>query len=216
MTDPALLQKARAYVEALIRERKPEWVKYHGFHHAKSVVEACRVIGAASHLGEEDLEVVVLAAWFHDVGYVEGIDRHEERSVDMAIAFLKENGYPEEKIAQLSGCVLATQIPQRPKNLLEEVLCDADIAHLAREDFLELSELVRQEIEHRMSIKLTEEEWLTMNIDFVAGHRYFTDYAKTVFEGQRRRNLAILKEKRDRLKMEPDPKTSGSASANPR
>ena len=216
MIDHALVRKARAYVEALIREKKPEWVKYHDFHHAKSVVEACRVIGAASNLGEEDLEVVILAAWFHDVGYVEGIDRHEERSVDMAIAFLQESGYPKEKIAQLAGCVLATQIPQKPKNLLEQVLCDADIAHLASEDFLELSELVRLEIEHRMRIKLTEEEWLTMNIDFVAGHRYFTDYAKTMFEGQRRRNLAILKEKLHRLKTEHDRETSGSASGSPR
>lgn len=216
MIDHALVRKARAYVEALIREKKPEWVKYHDFHHAKSVVEACRVIGAASNLGEEDLEVVILAAWFHDVGYVGGIDRHEERSVDMAIAFLQESGYPKEKIAQLAGCVLATQIPQKPKNLLEQVLCDADIAHLASEDFLELSELVRLEIEHRMRIKLTEEEWLTMNIDFVAGHRYFTDYAKTMFEGQRRRNLAILKEKLHRLKTEHDRETSGSASGSPR
>ena len=216
MIDHALVRKARAYVEALIREKKPEWVKYHDFHHAKSVVEACRVIGAASNLGEEDLEVVILAAWFHDVGYVGGIDRHEERSVDMGIAFLQESGYPKEKIAQLAGCVLATQIPQKPKNLLEQVLCDADIAHLASEDFLELSELVRLEIEHRMRIKLTEEEWLTMNIDFVAGHRYFTDYAKTMFEGQRRRNLAILKEKLHRLKTEHDRETSGSASGSPR
>ena len=211
MIDHALVRKARAYVEALIREKKPEWVKYHDFHHAKSVVEACRVIGAASNLGEEDLEVVILAAWFHDVGYVGGIDRHEERSVDMAIAFLQESGYPKEKIAQLAGCVLATQIPQKPKNLLEQVLCDADIAHLASEDFLELSELVRLEIEHRMRIKLTEEEWLTMNIDFVAGHRYFTDYAKTMFEKQRRRNLEILREKLNRLKTQGDPKSSGSA-----
>jgi predicted metal-dependent HD superfamily phosphohydrolase len=211
VTDHALLQKARAYVKALILERKPEWVKYHDFHHAKSVVEACQAIGAASNLGEEDLEVVILAAWFHDVGYVQGIDGHEERSVDLATAFLQECGYPEEKIAQFAGCIRATRIPQKPKNLMEEVLCDADIAHLASKDFLELSERVRLEIEHRMRIKLSELEWLTMNIDFVAGHRYFTDYAKTMFEEQRGRNLEILREKLNRLKTQGDPKASGSA-----
>lgn len=215
VTDHALLKKARTHVEALIRERKPDWVRYHDFHHAKSVAEACQAIGVASNLSEEDLEVVVLAAWFHDVGYVEGIDGHEERSVDMAIAFLHESGYPEEKIARFAGCIRATKIPQKPKNLMEQVLCDADIAHLASKDFLELSERVRTEIEHRMRIKLTDLEWLTMNIDFVAGHRYFTDYAKTRFEAQRRRNLAVLREKLNRLKAKHNLKASGPTPENP-
>lgn len=199
MTDRALVQKARAYVEALIEKRKPRWVEYHDFNHAKSVVRACRAIGTASNLDEEDLEVVILAAWFHDVGYMEGIDGHEERSVDTATSFLKESGYPETKIAQVAGCIRATKMPQGPKNLMEQVLCDADIAHLARKDFLELSHRVRLEIEHRMRIKLTDVEWLTMNIDFAAGHRYFTEYAKTRLEKRRRFNLAILREKLNRM-----------------
>jgi predicted metal-dependent HD superfamily phosphohydrolase len=211
VADNPLLEKACTCVEALIRERKPEWVKYHDFHHSKSVVEACQAIGEASNLAEEDLEVVTLGAWFHDVGYVEGIDGHEERSVDMATSFLQEVEYPKEKIAQVAGCIRATRMPQNPKNLVEQVLCDADIAHLASKDFLELSERVRLEIEHRMRIKLSELEWLTMNIDFVAGHRYFTDYAKTMFEEQRGRNLEILREKLNRLKTQGDPKSSGSA-----
>lgn len=200
MAENPLLQKARAYVKALIREKKPEWVRYHDFSHAEAVVQACREIGKASSLREEDLEAVMLAAWFHDVGYVKGIDGHEEQSVVMAISFLRENGYGEAKIAQVAACIRATKMPQSPQNLVEQVLCDADIAHLASKDFLEVSERIRLEIEHRMRIKLTDPEWLTMNIDFVAGHRYFTDYAKTKFEKQRTLNLAALREKLSRLK----------------
>lgn len=203
MAENPLLQKARAYVRALIKERKPQWLKYHDFNHAKSVVKACQAIGTASSLGEEGLEVVSLAAWFHDVGYVEGIDGHEERSAEMANLFLRQNGYPERKIAQVAACIQATKMPQDPKNVIEQVLCDADIAHLSRKDYLELSGDFRLEIEFRMCVKLTDVEWLTMNIDFVAGHRYFTDYAKTNFEKQRKLNLAALREQLSKLKCAP-------------
>jgi predicted metal-dependent HD superfamily phosphohydrolase len=203
-----LLQKARACVEALIRDRRPGWLNFHDFHHATSVVEACQSMGVALNLDEEEIEVVTLAAWFHDVGYLDGIDGHEERSVQSAISFLQDNAYPEENIARVAGCIRATKMPQEPENRLEQVLCDADIAHLARKDYLHLSERVRLEIEHRMRIRLTQLEWLTMNIDFVAGHRYFTDYAKTHFEKQRRGNLATLKEQLNHLKTESDTKPS--------
>lgn len=199
-----LIKKASTHVETLFRERKPDWVKFHTFGHAKAVVKRCNEIGAASNQSAEDLEVVTIAAWFHDVGYVEGIQGHEERSLAMATTFLRENGYPEEKIAQVAACIAATKMPQNPKNLLEQILCDADLAHLASEDFPQFSERVRLEIEHQKGHKLTDREWLALNIDFVAGHRYFTDYARTRYESQRSRNLAVLRKELDRLKQRDD------------
>jgi len=192
-----------------MRENKPEWLEFHDFHHAASVVDACRVIGSALNLNDEMIEVASLAAWFHDVGYLDGIEGHEERSVESATSFLQESRYPKEKIAQVAECIRATKMPQRPNNILEQVLCDADIAHLARKDYLQFSERIRQEIEHRMRIKLTRLEWLTMNIDFVAGHRYFTDYAGTHFEKQRQSNLASLKAQLVRLTGERAKTSSG-------
>jgi predicted metal-dependent HD superfamily phosphohydrolase len=193
--DKELLKKATAYVEALFKAKKPDWVKFHTFQHAKAVVKACQKIGAACGLKDEDLEVVTLAAWFHDTGYLEGIDGHEEKSVQIASAFLRDNGYPEAKIAQIAGCIRATQLPQRPKNLLEQVLCDADIAHLASKHFFEVTELIRSEIEHRMRLKLTEAEWLAMNTNFVAGHPYHTECARSKFAEQHAANLEALKKR---------------------
>jgi len=190
-----LVRKATAYVEGLFRAKKPEWVKFHSFRHARAVAKASQEIGTACRLNAEDLETVTLAAWFHDTGYLEGIDGHEEKSVEIAAAFLRDNGYPEEKIGQIAGCIRATKLPQSPKNLLEQVLCDADIAHLASKDFFEVTELIRSEIEHRMRVKLTDSEWLTTNTDFVAGHRYHTDCARSKYADQQAANLEALKKR---------------------
>lgn len=190
-----LVTEAIAYVEALFRAKKPDWVKFHTFRHARAVAKASQEIGAACRLSEDDLDAVALAAWFHDTGYLEGIDGHEERSVEISSAFLRGHGYPEEKIAQIAGCIRATQLPQTPKNLMEQVLCDADIAHLASKDFFEVTELIRSEIEHRMRVKLTEAEWLTMNTDFVTGHPFHTEWARKKFAEQRAANLEGLKKR---------------------
>jgi len=195
-----LIHKARAHVEALLKAAKPEWVTYHNFEHAKAVARAAKTIGRACKLVDGDLEGVILAAWFHDAGYVEAIEGHEERSAEIATAFLREEGYPSKRIAKVAGCIRATKMPQNPGSLMEKVLCDADLSHLASGDFLEVSELIRLEIEHRMGRKLPEAEWLTMNTLFVAGHRFHTDYARNKYAPQHAENLAALKERLNRLK----------------
>lgn len=200
MSKNTLIHKARAHVEALLEAAKPEWVTYHNFEHAKAVAKASKTIGIACRLSAEELEGVILAAWFHDAGYVEAIDGHEERSVEIATSFLRENGYAEQKIARVAGCIRATKMPQNPKTLMEQVLCDADISHLASKDFPEVSELIRLEIEHHMGRKMGEAEWLTMNIVFVAGHQYHTDYARSKYAPQHAANVAALKERLDHLK----------------
>ncbi len=201
MNNPKLLEKASAHVEALFRARRCGWTGFHNFEHAKAVVKACKEIGAATHLSAEDLEVVVLAGWFHDVGYLECGEGHEEKSIETAAAFLRKNRYPEEKIVQVAGCISATKLPQSPRSLLEQVLCDADIAHLASRNFLELTELIRIEIEHRLGREFTDVEWLTMNFDFVSRHRYHTEYARASFAVQLEKNVAALKRELHRVRL---------------
>jgi hypothetical protein len=83
---------------------------------------------------------------------------------------------------------------------MEKVLCDADLSHLARGDFLEMSELIRLEIAYRMGRELSEAEWLTMNTLFVAGHRFHTDYARNKYAPQHAANLAALKDRLNRVR----------------
>jgi predicted metal-dependent HD superfamily phosphohydrolase len=195
-----LLKKVSAHVQALFRQKKPDWVRFHNFEHAKAVAKACKEIGTASHLSSEDLEVVTLAAWFHDVGYLDGAEGHEEKSVEMATSFLRNNRYPEKKIARVAGCIRATRLPQKPNNLLEQVLCDADIAHLASKSFPELTELIRAEIEHRIGRRFGEVEWLILNLSFVSGHRYHTVYARASFAEQHAINVSALSRQLNRAK----------------
>src|SRR6185503_12258207 len=100
-----ILQKASDYVFNLLREKLPANHIYHNFQHSSDVVESTEEIAEAVDLSKEDTEIVMLAAWFHDTGFIEKDEGHEEKSKEIAGRFLKENLYPQEKIEKILNCI---------------------------------------------------------------------------------------------------------------
>ena len=192
-TSTEITRRAEAYVNALFGERLPAWAAYHDFTHTLEVVEAVGEVGAGSGLDAVQMAVVTLAAWFHDTGYMDGAEEHEERSVILAGEFLRVHGYPQERIEEVIGCIRATKVPQRPETLLEQVVCDSDILHIGQEDALVKSGLLRQEMEERTGEKFSDEAWLKKNIDFMACCTFHTPYAQQKYGERRRQNVEILK-----------------------
>jgi predicted metal-dependent HD superfamily phosphohydrolase len=193
-TNDELLQAAESYVTSLLNGKRPPWAVYHTLQHTEETVAAAREIGEASKLSKDDLDIVLLAAWFHDVGYIDTADGHEERSVAIAREFLQRQSYPEEKIDRVVACIRATHMPQAPASLPEQVLCDADMIHLGKKRFFDRSQLLRAEIELRTGKPFTDVEWLQKNIEFATSATFFTEYARAKFAARREKNLMALQE----------------------
>jgi predicted metal-dependent HD superfamily phosphohydrolase len=193
----AVAEKADALVTALYREKLPSWARYHTIGHTREVVAGCMEIGMGMQLSEEELDVIVLAAWFHDAGYVDGADGHEERSAAIAGEFLKKEGYPAERIPLVLGCIRATKLPQQPSTALERIVCDADVMYIGGNRFREHSDALREEWEKRMEIRFGEVEWLQKNVEFVGRCDFHTGYVRRTYGAMRTRNLAELYERLD-------------------
>jgi len=188
----AVVKKAEERVTALYRARVPSWARYHTLNHTREVAASCEEIGTGMKLTSEEMEIVQLAAWFHDAGYVDGAEDHEERSAGAAKAFLQTEHVDERVVASVVGCIRATKIPQSPKNLLERVLCDSDVAYIGGDAFRAHSDALRTEWELRIGDRYTEEEWLKKNIEFVERCRFHTSYAQGRYGGKREENLREL------------------------
>jgi predicted metal-dependent HD superfamily phosphohydrolase len=189
-----LLAKAEQHVVKLLSENLASWAVYHNFDHTEEVVRAAEEIAKGEELTKSETELVTLAALFHDAGYATTVDGHEEKSAQLAAEFLKANDYPQEKIDKVVGCILATKVPQHPKNHLEEILCDADLFHLGKKRFFDRSDLLRMEIELRTGKPFSNVEWLQKNIEFASQGTFHTTYAKEEFTARRIKNLATLQE----------------------
>ncbi len=190
-----ILQKASDYVFNLLHDKLPANHIYHNFHHTTDVVNAVEEIAEGVNLSKEDSELVMLAAWFHDVGFVEADAGHEEQSKKIASAFLKENLYSEEKIEKILGCIDATRYPQHPKNMLEYVLCDADLSGIASKKYFDKANYLRKEIELVKGTIVSDVEWYKSEITFLTNHKYHTQYATLNFDKRKIDHLVELQNK---------------------
>lgn len=189
-----ILEEAQEFASQILRNEVPEKMTYHNYDHTKQVVDTVELICSEMEVTEEEREVVVLAAWFHDLGFSKNGMRHEEESRKMAIAFLEERNFAAEKVNQVANCIMATQMPQNPINKLEQILCDSDLAHLGSTKYLERSELLREEIESVKGQKLDKMAWLSINKTFLEGHCFFTKCAKFKFDKGIKENLKLVEE----------------------
>lgn len=204
MQSSQLLEKVKNYAEEILSTLSSN-LCYHDLEHTIQVVEAAKEIGSQSNLNEAELELVLIAAWMHDIGYhIEGTDEHEVDSQKMARELLENERFPEDKIKKIEGIILATRMPQNPQNLLEEVLCDADLYHLSSNKFEARGKLLRSEWEKANNTSYNNVEWINKNIEFLLHHTYHTAYGKEVLLPKKLKNLKKLEKKKKKLIKEED------------
>ncbi|WP_341841511.1 Pycsar system effector family protein [Chitinophaga caseinilytica] len=190
----SVIAAAQAYVSRQYESHPDPVLVYHNLMHTSQVVQAADQIAAYYRLSDTDHLIVMLAAWFHDMGYLEGERAaHESAGADAVIAFAKEQGLPEATGRAAADCVLATKIPQQPKNLLEQIVCDADLFHLGSKEFSKRNKLLRTEAELSAGKKISSAEWTRTSIQFLESHQYHTAYARTLLNPQKEDNIEKLK-----------------------
>lgn len=191
-----IIAAAKQFITKQYAEHPHPTLVYHNLTHTQQVVKSAAQLAAHYHLSEEEMLTVMVAAWFHDIGYLYGEGTgHEARSAEMAHSFLTAQEVPEHVQLAVAGCILATQIPQRPKNLLEQIVCDADLSHLGSKDFKERNKLLRHELALVQHKEFTGEEWTANSISFLESHTYHTAYANALLRPGKEENLEKLREK---------------------
>lgn len=205
---PAYISK---YVETSSQKHQ---LVYHNMLHTEQVVDAVRQIGSHYQLNEHDFFVVTAAAWFHDLGYYSGSGNgHEAKGAEIATSFLQEQGADETTIAEVKGCILATQMPQNPKTLLEQIVCDADLFHLGTDDFPDRNKLMRKECELALHREIDKKEWRASTIKLLQTHQYHTDYCRLLLNDKKQENLDRLLKKDKEPKLEKIPGESAPVVA---
>jgi predicted metal-dependent HD superfamily phosphohydrolase len=213
MQTGSIIEAAGRFITAKYEEHPKSALVYHNLVHTRQVVAAADQIAAHYRLEDRDQAVVLVAAWFHDVGYllVNG-KGHEEKGAELARSFLQEQQAPEDMQEQVANCILATRMPQSPHNLLEEIVCDADLFHLGSRDYKERSKLMRQELCTSMGKDISSHTWTEGNLLFLENHQYFTEYCRVLLKQQKEENIRKLKSKLDK-KTEQNGEESHNAAA---
>ncbi len=179
-------------LERLERDLSPD-LFYHGVAHTLDVLEAVDLCAKLEGIDGDDLEILKTGAAYHDSGFLGQYHENEETGIKIAKENLPEFGFDYKKISIISGIILATKIPQKPTNKLEELMCDADLDNLGREDFYVKTELLRLELS-KQGIYKSPKEWYAGTLKFLSNHNYFTNAAKSFRQIGKEKHINEIKE----------------------
>ncbi len=185
---------AKMHILRRLREELPSGLSYHGIHHTMDVFRVACALCEAEGVKGRLAKLVKTAALLHDAGFVTNQHSgHEVQGCEMARADLPAFGYLESDIEQVCGMIMATKIPQSPVNLLEEIICDADLDYLGRADFHRIAATLFEELQ---SYRLIGDEysWNRLQVSFLTAHRYHTKTNRLIREPVKQRYLTELRE----------------------
>jgi hypothetical protein len=139
------------------------------------------------------MELVKVAVLFHDSGFIQGSKNHEEVGCELAKSNLPGFGYANEEINSICGMIMATIYPQKPKNHLEEIVCDADLDYLGRDDFFTIGNTLLREMNTNGSVQ-TEDDWNKLQETFLGSHHYFTETANRLRGKKKNEHLEKIRQ----------------------
>lgn len=187
-----IVEKAKKKCLQLLNKSRCSSLPFHNWQHTLEVYKNALTIGAYGNISKDALEPALLAALFHDTGNARVFLGHEDVSIKEATGFLKSQEYAASKIQKVTGCIEATRMPQDPKDILEKIICDADLFHLGTKSYFSKNQLLRTEWAMYRQLDYSDQEWITLNIKFLQQHQFHTKYGKTVLQPIKEENCRLL------------------------
>ncbi|SDD83105.1 HD domain-containing protein [Mucilaginibacter pineti] len=188
------IEQAREFILDKIKRELPACFHYHNADHAVDVYTAAGQIARAEGIEAHDTALLLTAALFHDSGFITGQVDHELNSCKIARQYLPAFGYSADDIDQICTIIMATKMPQNPQTRLGEIICDADLDYLGRNDFFILSKRLFSELVITDHLE-TELEWDKLQVVFLEKHHYFTKTAISLRAAAKQQHLLVIKQK---------------------
>lgn len=198
-----IVAEAKKYVNTILISLDDMY--YHQYSHTLDVVERAVYLWYKENLPSEDIELLELAALFHDTGFIVQYEHNEPIWAKFASNFLKTYLYPNDKIATIERIILATDPNYtEPKDIFEKIIKDADVDNLGRDDFFEQWSRVKSEVEVLKNIKIKDPEWHHAMLDVLYKNKFYTKTQIEERQQKKEANIALLESKieRDTMKEE--------------
>lgn len=183
-------QSAKTFILKELDELSPA-LTYHGKHHTLDVLSVAESLCVAESIPYFETVLIMTAALLHDCGFLRHYHDHETHSCNIAREVLPQFNYTEGDIQRICNMIMATKIPQTPLDHFAQILCDADLDYLGRNDFYAIGQSLFSEMKI-MKLVETEDEWNEIQIRFLKTHRFFTKTSQNARDACKREHLERL------------------------
>lgn len=195
MSDAVInFEGAREFIRQKLSAELSPKLSYHSVVHILDVYNIAEKLAEMEGIKGEELTLLLTAVLFHDSGFLVGPKEHEKVSCQIAREFLPQFGYSAGQIERIEGMIMATRMPQTPHNLLEEIICDADLDYLGRDDFWTIGHKLFTELNSN-GITMNENDWNKQQVTFLEKHHYFTKSAIQMRKAKKDHHLELVRSK---------------------
>jgi len=178
----------------LLRENTPEIFIYHSVTHTLDVLNAVENLMPHFDLDIETAQLIQAAAILHETGMTTSADTHEAASVAITEELLPQFGFKKEQIERISAMILATAMPQNPQTIEAQILCDADLDYLGRDDYFIISQKLRLEWIKTKNYSSNLLVWHQFQQRFLSEHSYFTAAARSLRQQGKKQNIQLIEQ----------------------
>jgi uncharacterized protein len=193
-------EQAKQYALQRMQKELSPGLYYHGLQHTtEDVVPAAERLADGEGVTWEALDLLLTAAWYHDLGFIEARAGHEAIGARIAAEVLPGFGYNSEQVHIVRGIIQATVVPQSPLTPLEQIMADADLDVLGREDFMLRNSDLRRELAF-FGQESTDIQWFSGQLKFLETHAYFMATGRALRDAGQAANLASLKRKMEEIR----------------
>jgi len=193
--DELMVEEAREYVTRILTQELSENCLFHTISHTLEVLGNAEIIGGYCDIHEDELNILRMAALFHDAGYVDAYDDHEIFSAVRARRFLESKNVDENIIGQIERAIHSTKTPQNPTDNISKILCDADLMNLTFDDYFEQVDLMRKEWGMVGKANLDRHQFYLNTLEFFQKHAYHSEYGKKILQPKKEMTERKIKDK---------------------
>ncbi|MBL7925361.1 MAG: HD domain-containing protein [Bacteroidia bacterium] len=173
----AQFAEAESFISNKLKNELSPKLTYHSYYHSIDVLEAALRIAENENVTGEPLALLRVAIMFHDSGFLHTYKDHEELGCALVRKHLPDFEFTPEQIELICGMIMSTKIPQQASNVLQQIICDADLDYLGRNDFYPIGLTLFEEWKQFLNIQ-SEEEWNNIQLSFLRQHFYHTNYSR--------------------------------------
>lgn len=184
---------AKAFIIDKLERELSDRLTYHGLHHTLDVLSVTKELCLLENVSPYEGMLLKTAALFHDSGFTINNKNHEELGCGIAREQLPSFGFSAEEIERICGMIMATKIPQSPQNKLEEIICDADLDYLGRDDFYTIGATLFEELKAYYVLDSLE-AWNRIQVSFLEKHTFFTQTNRERRAPRKAQHLEALRE----------------------
>ncbi|MEN8120792.1 MAG: Pycsar system effector family protein [Bacteroidota bacterium] len=183
-----IVNKAEDYIKDLYATHPHELLLFHNFNYTTQTVKSSAELAHSEKLEGDELQMVLLAAWFINIGYLFDFVSHIEHSIKVAKEFVSEFNYPDDK-AKIVTEAIEVVLKNKPENKIEKVLSDANNSIFASEELLLWVKYHRQERNYFVKPKITRRSFWQSVLNLLNEHEYYTPSAKNLFQEGKSENI---------------------------